>query len=158
MGHAWEVAVKVFVGAQVVDAAARGALRGGGAPLPQEPATIIRTDGSVAIQVGDTVRTAFVAGDQVWIDGRVRRVRPAAAVATAAAIPDKVTPLMPATVVKVLVTVGESVTVGQKLVTVAAMKMETALRSPRAGVVTAVNVVPGQQVRPGEELIVVVAS
>jgi len=112
----------------------------------------------VAIQVGDTVRTAFVAGDQVWIDGRVRRVRPAAAVATAAAIPDKVTPLMPATVVKVLVTVGESVTVGQKLVTVAAMKMETALRSPRAGVVTAVNVVPGQQVRPGEELIVVVAS
>jgi biotin carboxyl carrier protein len=62
---------------------------------------------------------------------------------------------MPATVVKVLVAVGDTVEAGQKLVTVAAMKMETALRSPRAGTVARVSATPGQQVRPGDELVVV---
>lgn len=114
-----------------------------------------RSDGSVAVTVGERTVAAFVAGDQVWIDGRVRRVRPVASAGTAAPLSEKVTPPMPATVVKVLVAVGDAVIVGQKLVTVAAMKMETALRSPRAGFVTVVNVVPGQQVRPGEELVVV---
>ena len=60
---------------------------------------------------------------------------------------------MPATVVRVLVAVGDAVEAGQKVVVVAAMKMETTLRAPRAGVVRAVNVTPGQQVRPGEELV-----
>ncbi|MDP2316745.1 MAG: biotin/lipoyl-containing protein [Pseudomonadota bacterium] len=139
--------MRVQVGIQVYDTAS------GGPSVASR-----RADGSVAVRHGETVRTAFVAGDQVWIDGRVRRVRPIAGGVDPAALPTKVTPPMPATVVKVLVGVGESVTVGQKLVTVAAMKMETALRSPRAGVVKAVNVVPGQQVRPGEELVVVEAA
>lgn len=124
--------MKVQVGTQVVDA--------------------------TSIPAGESVRIAFVEGDQVWIDGRVRRVKAVAGRGSAAPLPDKVTPPMPATVVKVLVAVGDTVTMGQKLVTVAAMKMETALRSPRSGVVTAVNAVPGQQVRPGDELVVVEAS
>lgn len=133
--------MKVAVGGQVCEAQAGGTVER-------------RPDGGARVVTGGVSRTAYVAGDQVWIDGRVRRVRPVAS-ASAAVIPDKVTPPMPATVVKVLVSVGEAVTQGQKLVTVAAMKMETALRSPRAGVVVAVNVTPGQQVRPGEELVVV---
>jgi biotin carboxyl carrier protein len=132
--------VKVQVGRQVVEAVEAG------------PVAVRRPDGSVAVRVGDTTHTAWVDGDQVWIDGRVRRVRPLAG-ASAAVLPDKVTPPMPATVVKVLVARGDAVVAGQKLVTVAAMKMETALRAPRAGVVRAVNVTPGQQVRPGEELV-----
>ena len=153
MGDARAVAVKVQVGHQVVDSdvVAPGGVAGG-SPPPQEPQR--RPDGSVLVNVGGIVRTAFVAGDQVSIGGRVRRVRPVAG-GSAAPLPTTVTPPMPATVVKVLVAVGDTVEAGQKLVTVAAMKMETALRSPRAGVVTAVRAVPGQQVRPGEELVVV---
>ncbi|MDP2306444.1 MAG: biotin/lipoyl-containing protein [Pseudomonadota bacterium] len=131
--------MKVQVGTQVVDTAAPGSTGGTARP-------------------GAGGGAAFVAGDQVWIDGRVRRVKLLVGRGAAAPLPDKVTPPMPATVVKVLVTVGDIVTLGQKLVTVAAMKMETALRSPRAGVVTAVRAVPGQQVRPGDELVVVEAS
>ena len=141
MGDAREVAVtKMQVGTQTTDA-----------PGAAER----RADGAVRVTTGGVVRTAHVGGDQVWIDGRVRRVRPVAAAGPAAVIPDKVTPPMPATVVRVLVAVGDAVVQGQKLVTVAAMKMETALKSPRAGVVTAVNAAPGQQVRPGDELVVV---
>ena len=111
-----------------------------------------RDDGSLRITVAGVTKTAWVDGDRVWVDGRVRRVRPVAA-ARAEAVPDRVTPPMPATVVRVLVAVGDAVEAGQKVVVVAAMKMETTLRAPRAGVVRAVNVTPGQQVRPGEELV-----
>lgn len=133
--------MKIQVGSQQIEA---------GTPAAAER----RADGGVRLDVNGRTVTAYVAGDQVWIDGRVRRVRPVATGA-AAVIPDKVTPPMPATVVKVLVAVGDAVEQGQKLVTVAAMKMETALRSPRAGTVTKINVAPGAQVRPGEELVVV---
>ncbi len=152
--------MKLQVGNQLHDpdgaARSRGGVAGGPeAPLPQEqPVATRRADGSVRVRVGDAVVTAFVEGDQVWVDGRVRRVRPVAS-AGPVALPDKVTPPMPATVVKVLVGVGDVVEQGQKLVTVSAMKMETALRAPRGGVVTKVNAAPGQQVRPGEELVVV---
>ncbi|MFN7142735.1 MAG: biotin/lipoyl-containing protein [Myxococcota bacterium] len=151
--------MKLHIGAQLFDpTAARGdggGVAGGATPPPQEePVAERRPDGSVRVRVGEVARTAFVAGDQVWIDGRVRRVRPAVS-GGAAVLPDKVTPPMPATVVKVLVNVGDAVEQGQKLVTVAAMKMETALRAPRAGTVTAVNAAPGQQVRPGDELVVI---
>lgn len=149
--------MKIQVGDQIHDPAGgqRGGVAGGLPPPPQAPPGVERRpDGSLRVRTGDTVKTAYVAGDQVWIDGRVRRVRPIAS-AGAAPLPDKVTPPMPATVVKVLVAVGDAVEAGQKVVTVAAMKMETALRAPRAGTVTKVNIAPGQQVRPGEELVVV---
>ncbi|MBA2425577.1 MAG: acetyl-CoA carboxylase biotin carboxyl carrier protein subunit, partial [Actinobacteria bacterium] len=55
---------------------------------------------------------------------------------------------------KVLVAVGEAVEPGQALVVIEAMKMETAVASRSAGVVAAVEVVPGQAVAAGRPLVV----
>ena len=68
-------------------------------------------------------------------------------------IPDIVTPPMPASVVKVLVEVGERVDTGQAVVVVSAMKMETTLRAPHAGTVRAVRAAPGKKVSPGDVLV-----
>ncbi len=135
--------MKVQVGRQMVDSTKTG---------------VNRADGSVTVGgandggANDGGATAWVEGDQVWIAGRVRRVR-LVRERSEAVLPDRVTPPMPATVVRVLVAVGDPVERGQKLVTIAAMKMETTLRAPRAGTVRAVHATPGQQVRPGQELV-----
>lgn len=59
-----------------------------------------------------------------------------------------------ANVWKVEVAVGDRVEEGQTLVALEAMKMETYLAAPSAGVVTAVPASPGVQVAPGDALVV----
>jgi biotin carboxyl carrier protein len=61
---------------------------------------------------------------------------------------------MPGRIVKVLVREGDTVAAQQGLVVVEAMKMENELRAPRAGQVTAVNVVEGMLVEGGAVLVV----
>jgi biotin carboxyl carrier protein len=61
---------------------------------------------------------------------------------------------MPGRIVKVLVREGDTVAAQQGLVVVEAMKMENELRAPRAGQVTAVNVVEGMSVEGGAVLVV----
>ena len=58
-------------------------------------------------------------------------------------------------VVRVLVESGDTVTAGQGLAVVEAMKMENEVASPAAGVVSAVNVAAGDLVEVGAVLIVV---
>jgi biotin carboxyl carrier protein len=65
---------------------------------------------------------------------------------------------MPATVVRILVQVGDEVDQGQALVVVSAMKMEATLSSPRKGVVRAIHTSVGATVRPGEVLVDVAAE
>jgi biotin carboxyl carrier protein len=60
---------------------------------------------------------------------------------------------MPGRVLRVLVAAGESVTVGQPLVVLEAMKMENEVKSPQDGVVSGVAVAAGQPVSAGEVLI-----
>lgn len=60
---------------------------------------------------------------------------------------------MPGKVIKVSVAVGESVTRGQEILVVEAMKMENALRAPADGVVRAVHVAVGDAVAPGRVLV-----
>ena len=62
---------------------------------------------------------------------------------------------MPGAVVRVLVEVGATVTAGQTLVVLEAMKMEHTVAAPAAGVVTQVLVGAGQQVDAGSVLAVV---
>ncbi len=66
-----------------------------------------------------------------------------------------ITAAMPATVIKVLVEVGDHVTAGQAVCVLEAMKMELTLTAEQAGAVGAVHVMQGQSVRPGEVLVVV---
>jgi len=65
---------------------------------------------------------------------------------------------MPGTVVRVGVEAGETVTAGQPLVWLEAMKMEHAVNAPAAGVVTALPVTVGQQVTQGTPLAVVMPA
>jgi len=65
---------------------------------------------------------------------------------------DQVSSPMPGSVTQVPVAVGQAVDEGDVLVVVEAMKMEHALRAPRAGVVASIHAVVGDQVRLGEVL------
>ena len=58
----------------------------------------------------------------------------------------KVTSDMPATVWKVLVEVGHTVTAGQEIMILESMKMEIPVESPCDGVVVVVHVAPEQPV------------
>lgn len=60
---------------------------------------------------------------------------------------------MPGSVVSIVVNIGENVAVGQKLLTLEAMKMETTLYAERAGRIAEVAVAPLTQVQAGDLLI-----
>jgi biotin carboxyl carrier protein len=68
-------------------------------------------------------------------------------------IPQEVTPPMPAVVVRILVSAGDSVKQGDGVIVVSSMKMETTLAAPANGKVKAVNVAEGDKVMPGQILI-----
>ncbi|MFP4445383.1 MAG: biotin/lipoyl-containing protein [Desulfosudaceae bacterium] len=59
----------------------------------------------------------------------------------------------PAVVVSIAVSEGDTVSEGQAVAVVSAMKMETTLYAPFDGVVTAVNVAAGDKVMPGQVLV-----
>jgi biotin carboxyl carrier protein len=69
--------------------------------------------------------------------------------------PTTVRAIIPGRVVSLAVTPGDTVTAGQRLLAVEAMKMENELRTPRDGVVERVEVSVGQTVELGDALVVI---
>jgi biotin carboxyl carrier protein len=69
------------------------------------------------------------------------------------AVPQEITPPMPAVVVRILVAAGDRVKQGQSVIVVESMKMETTLTAPSDGRVKAVNVARGDKVMPGQILV-----
>ena len=118
-------------------------------------------DGSLWLRVGEHRKRVVVAkgegGTWVWHEGRARFVEdndgPQRRQRRSAGVPGAVTPPMPATVVRILVEVGDEVEQRQGLVVVSAMKMETTLSSPHKGVVESINTEVGATVKPGEILV-----
>jgi 3-methylcrotonyl-CoA carboxylase alpha subunit len=91
----------------------------------------------------------------VFSDGRASRFdlpRPDAA-ADAAEAGGLVKAPMPGKVLSLNVAEGETVTKGQKLLVLEAMKMEHALAAPRDGVIASVSVSAGDQVGEGDALV-----
>ena len=86
------------------------------------------------------------------LDERMRAIQDLTAAAEASGPAPLMAP-MPGLVVRVSVVVGDTVSAGQGLVVVEAMKMETELRAAVAGVVTAVLAIPGQAVDKGALLV-----
>jgi len=119
--------------------------------------------GGLRLTVNGRTLSAFVVpgepgGKQIFVAGRTFLVQdvdrePRRRRAEQEAEPGDVTPPMPSLVVRILVEVGDEVEKGQDLVVVSAMKMETTLRAPFAGVVTRVNTTVGAKVCPGENLV-----
>jgi biotin carboxyl carrier protein len=62
---------------------------------------------------------------------------------------------MPGKIVRVLVSVGDSVRAGQGLLVVEAMKMQNEIRAPKSGTIDRVRVVEGQTVNAGEVVVIV---
>ena len=77
---------------------------------------------------------------------------PAAAPAAAAGSGDVVSP-MPGVVLDICVKPGDSVTRGQQVCALEAMKMKSAIRAARDGVVASVEVSEGQRVTHGAVLV-----
>jgi acetyl-CoA/propionyl-CoA carboxylase biotin carboxyl carrier protein len=87
--------------------------------------------------------------------GRRRRERTAAG---GAAGSGAVASPMQGTVLKILVSEGDTVVVGQVLCVVEAMKMENEIAAPRDGIVTELDVTAGQGITSGQLICVVEAS
>ena len=66
--------------------------------------------------------------------------------------PTEIAAQMPGKVVRVLVEAGTQVEKGTGIIVVEAMKMQNEMKSPRDGVVVAINVQPGDTVNAGEVL------
>jgi biotin carboxyl carrier protein len=105
-------------------------------------------DGSLAVLVGDEAHAVEL------LDERRLLLRQAGGKFSLEG-PQRVDAPMPGKVVRVLVSVGDSVAEGQGLVVVEAMKMENELRSPKAGVVKELHAQEGQAVESGAKLVVV---
>ena len=90
--------------------------------------------------------------DAARADLRSRATR--ARAAGAGSGPFEVHAMIPGRVAAVAVAVGDSVTVGQTLLVVEAMKMQNELRAPRDGVVERVSVGVGETIDLGDLLVV----
>lgn len=99
----------------------------------------VKTAGAVWVQVEGLVADARVESASA---------RPRARATEA----DALRPPMPATVVRVMVSVGTTVAEGDTLLVLEAMKMELPIRAPRAGVVKAVFCREGELVQPDQVL------
>jgi biotin carboxyl carrier protein len=105
-------------------------------------------------------RVAIVEGeDGTWffVDGQVGRIdvesAPVARGRAKGRGDTSVMAPMPATVVAINTAVGKSVTDGETVIVLEAMKMELPIKSPRSGIVKAVHCAKGDLVQPGVNLL-----
>jgi len=96
-------------------------------------------------------------GDRLWLWRGARclefeRVDPRRPAARSGAHEGELVALLPGTIVALAVAVGERVAAGATLVVLEAMKMEHAVRAPRAGIVKRLNFAPGERVAEGAVL------
>ena len=130
-------------------------------------ATVTFGKDGMHVMVGDAAPAAdaraFAAGQDVYVlrHGRQTRLRlkdVAVAAAEAGGGDGVVKAPMHGKVLELFVAVGDSVTGGQRLAVIEAMKMEHTLRAPFAGTVRQVAAIAGAQVVEGGEIVVIERS
>ena len=105
--------------------------------------------------------TLLEAGDPVAVevtDERTRYIRSLAGAGKTHQAGGVLKAPMPGLVVKVLVEPGQTVTAGQSLVVLEAMKMENELKAPSTALVETVSVRAGQAVEKGQALVTLETS
>lgn len=123
---------------------------------------LLQEDGDrLVLRIDDMVvdATVTVAGDDVFVmrggdTRRLQRRRPdVAALAGEAGGAGRIVAPMPGQVIAVSVAVGDSVTAGQVLLVIEAMKMEHSVAAPRDGTVATLACGVGDRVEDGVELV-----
>lgn len=153
--------VEVRLGDQVVTVE----VGDGGHTVTSEAATLVFevAPGEWHVTVGPQAHRLYIAGPHdnpwIWCDGEAYRPevidpRQTVRVRKRDATGDLAAP-MPATVRAIHVSAGDTVTRGQTLVVLEAMKMELPLRSPADGSVVSIACHVGELVQPGVPLVVV---
>jgi biotin carboxyl carrier protein len=110
---------------------------------------------------GSRAREAIVDGFRFVVETepeRVASLRERASQGRAASVhggPLQVKAIIPGKVVAVSVTIGDTVTAGQQLLVVEAMKMQNELRAPRDGAIERVGVAVGANIEIGDLLVVI---
>ena len=118
-----------------------------------------RAGGELIVRDGDRVQRLFAvaAGETTWVfqDGVVHEIAAEGGDARrrGAHAQGTLTAPMPATVVEIKVSAGDSVKRGDILIVLEAMKMELPVRAPGDGRVTAIRCRPGDLVQPDTSLI-----
>jgi biotin carboxyl carrier protein len=119
--------------------------------------------GSYWVRLGhESYRVTLGAAGEVTVNGRTlslevydpRDLRPSRTGVSNHGRQEVVAP-MPGKVVRLLVAAGETVTEGQGVVVVEAMKMQNEMKSPKAGTVAEVRTRPDATVAAGEVLLVI---
>jgi len=91
---------------------------------------------------------------QLWVNGsNVSYERLRQRGAPPAADPGALSASIPAIVSEILVTPGERVSAGQKLILLESMKMILPIQAPQDGIVSAIHCQPGEAVQPGVVLV-----
>lgn len=126
-----------------------------GSPIHQLHLQGQRHDLAVAGRVGNSWQLIDrgTVRDIEALDERTRHIRSLAGAAGTELSGGVVKAPMPGLVVRVLVAVGDTVSAGQGLVVLEAMKMENELKAPAAGVVQALRTSPGAAVEKGAVLV-----
>jgi len=105
---------------------------------------------------GRTVLVPFlIKGGDVWfaLDGEIWKVEAGEKRSRARHRDHSMSAPMPGIVLKILVSVGQTVTKGTPLLILEAMKMEHQIVAPRDGTVAAINCSEGELVQPGLDLV-----
>jgi 3-methylcrotonyl-CoA carboxylase alpha subunit len=117
-----------------------------------EPGRVVVDGVARAVTVVVAPRTVVVIEDGT--NHVFARIDPLAAAQTASLGSGRILAPIPGRVAAVLVAVGETVSAGQTLAVMEAMKMEIALTAPAAGKVASLHAVTGDMVTEGHELVV----
>ncbi|GGX23107.1 acetyl/propionyl/methylcrotonyl-CoA carboxylase subunit alpha [Streptomyces lomondensis] len=128
--------------------------------LEADGARVVHADARLVILEVDGVQHRFEVsryGDQVYVNATALTALPRFPDPTTQHAPGSLLAPMPGTVVRVAegLTVGTPVKAGEPLLWLEAMKMQHKITAPATGTLTALPVVPGQQVEPGILLAVV---
>jgi pyruvate carboxylase subunit B len=128
--------------------------------VPGTPLRLLRLDGATSVLVAEPGRHGRWALESLGerfevevLDERTAHIRSLVGAGTAAPGPTILKAPMPGLVVRVQVETGDTVTAGQGLVVLEAMKMENELKAAGPGVVAEVAIRPGQAVERGQVLI-----
>ena len=115
--------------------------------------TVNGTTYEVFVEEADGAATPVITAPVVTAAAPAPTAAPAQKAAAAAAGAVKVTSPMPGTILKIDVTVGQTVKKGDTLCVLEAMKMENAIPAPEDGTVASINVQKGASVNAGDLLV-----